>query len=351
MSSQSSQSSRTAGELAEHTGGTLVGDATRVVDSLDTVDKAGPTSLTFVGDEKWAGSWSDSKAGTVVVNEDIELPSRAEAFTEIRVRNADHAMIVILDLFQDDATPATQGIHPTAVVDPSATISAEASIGPHCRIGAGCAIASGVVLENSVTLKADVTLGEGTLIDSCAVLHRGTRVGRNCILHSNAVIGADGFGYRPSPEGDRLLKIPHLGTVEIGDDVEIGAGTCIDRGKFGATRIGGGTKIDNLCQIGHNCLIGRMCVICGMVGIAGSTEIGNGTRIGGGCGISDHLKIGQGVSIGAGSGVMNDIPDGETWYGVPAGERSRVLREYAAMRKLPEWSKKIKALLSGHEAS
>ena len=134
----SSQSSHTAGELAGHTGGTLVGDPSRIVDSLETVDKAGPTALTFVGDEKWARGWSDSKAGTVVVNEGIELPSRADDFTEIRVRNADHAMIVILDLFQNDTMPSPQGVHPTAVIDPSATISAEASIGPplpdRCRM-------------------------------------------------------------------------------------------------------------------------------------------------------------------------------------------------------------------------
>ncbi len=344
-------SSHTAGELAERTGGRLVGDDSRPVDSLQTVDKAGPTALTFVGDAKWAKAWTDSRAGTVIVNEDVELPERSGEFTEIRVKNADHAMIVVLDLFQETAAMPAVGIHETAVIDASASISADASIGPHCQIGAGCRIASGVVLRNSVTLKEDVEIGEGTLIDSSSVLHDGTRVGRGCILHSNSVIGADGFGYRPSPEGDRLVKIPHLGNVEIDDDVEIGAGTCIDRGKFGATRIGQGTKIDNLCQIGHNCVIGRMCVICGMVGIAGSTEVGDGTRIGGGSGISDHLKIGKGVSIGAGSGLMNDIPDGETWYGVPAGERSRVLREYAAVRKLPEWSKRIKSLLSGRETT
>ena len=343
--------SHTAGELAEHTGGTLAGDPARVVDSLDTVEKAGPTSLTFVGNEKWARSWPHSTAGTVVVNEGIVLPPRELEFTEIRVTNADHAMIAILDLFQSDAPAPAPGIHETAVIDDGATISPEASIGPHCHIQAGCSVAAGVVLRNSVTLKMNVVVGRGTLIDSCAVLHEGTRVGEHCVLHSNSVIGGDGFGYRPSPEGDRLLRIPHLGNVEIADDVEIGAGTCIDRGKFGATRIGAGTKIDNLCQIGHNCVIGSMCVICGKVGIAGSTEVGDGTRIGGGCGISDHLKIGKGVSIGAGSGVMNDIPDGEIWYGVPAGERSRVLREYAAVRKLPEWSKKIKALLSGHQGS
>ena len=342
--------SHRADELAQMTGGTLVGDASREVDSLETVDKAGPSSLTFVGDSKWARNWPESRAGTVIVNEEVELPPRSAPYTEIRVANADHAMIVLLDLFQNDTPRPAKGIHHTAVVDESASISAEASIGPHCHIGAGCRIASGVVLQNSVTLKAGVEIGEETLIDSSAVLHQGTRVGRRCILHSNSVIGADGFGYRPSPEGDQLVKIPHLGNVEIEDDVEIGAGTCIDRGKFGATRIGPGTKIDNLCQIGHNCVIGRMCVICGMVGIAGSTEVGDGTRIGGGSGISDHLKIGKGVSIGAGSGLMNDVPDGETWYGVPAGERSRVLREYAAVRKLPEWSKKIKALLGGQKS-
>lgn len=344
-------SSHTAAELAERTGGTLVGDGSREVDSLETVDKAGPTSLTFVGDTKWARSWATSRAGTVIVNENVELPPRSDDFTEIRVANADHAMIVVLDLFHVSPTSLPKGIHPTAVVAESASISPEASIGPRCHVGSGCRIASGVVLQNSVTLKDDVEIAEDTFVDSNAVLHQGTRVGRECILHSNLVVGTDGFGYRPSPEGDRLMKIPHLGNVEIEDDVEIGAGTCIDRGKFGATRIGQGTKIDNLCQIGHNCVIGRMCIICGMVGIAGSTEIGDGTRIGGGSGICDHLKIGKGVSIGAGSGVMNDIPDGETWYGVPAGERSRVLREYAAIRKLPEWAKKFKRLLSGHETT
>jgi UDP-3-O-[3-hydroxymyristoyl] glucosamine N-acyltransferase len=175
-------------------------------------------------------------------------------------------------------------------------------------------------------------------------------VGNRVILASGVAIGTDGFGYRPSPDGRGIAKIPHIGTVVIEDDVEIGANSCVDRGKFGATRIGAGTKIDNVCQIGHNVEIGRCVVISGLTGVAGSTKIGYGSRIGGGCGIADLLTIGRGVSLAARSGVMSDIPDGSTWGGFPAQDIRMALREIALIRKLPEWHRQLKHFLEAPKA-
>jgi UDP-3-O-[3-hydroxymyristoyl] glucosamine N-acyltransferase len=156
------------------------------------------------------------------------------------------------------------------------------------------------------------------------------------------VIGADGFGYRPAPDGRGLAHIPHVGTVEIGDFVDVGANSCIDRAKFGATTIGSGTKIDNLVQIAHNCRIGRSCILCGQVGLAGSVVLGDGVVLGGAASVADHLTLGAGVRIAARSGVMNDIPAGETWVGLPAAPAGESMRNYAAFRRLGEMAQKLK---------
>ena len=336
----------TTAKLAEHLGIQAEGDATLEIDGLNSLQEAGPSELSFVGDDRHARLWSDSRAGCVVVSTELELPPRSEPSTILRVENADLAMISLLELFSPPAPAPTEHLAESAEIDPGAKVGKNVWIGPHCRVRSGCVIGDGTRLEGGVDLHEDVHIGSGCTLHAGARIHARCRIGDHSIIHSNVVIGTDGFGYRPSEDGTSLVKTPHLGNVEIGEHVEIGASTCIDRGKFGATRIGNGTKIDNLCQIGHNCEIGRMCVICGQVGIAGTTKIGDGTQIGGGSGLKDHLVIGSGVSIGARSGVMNDIPDGEIWYGAPAGERSRILREHAAIRRLPEWSKGIRKFLS-----
>jgi UDP-3-O-[3-hydroxymyristoyl] glucosamine N-acyltransferase len=169
------------------------------------------------------------------------------------------------------------------------------------------------------------------------------------ILHSNVSIGADGFGYEPSPDGAGLVKVPHLGTVSLEDDVEIGAGSCVDRGKFGATVVGRGTKIDNLVQIAHNCRIGRGCVIAGQSGFSGSVTVGDGVTIAGGVGVADHVTIGSGATIGARSGLMKDVPAGETHVGYPAYEAGIALRQAAALRKLPDWMQNASRLLKAQE--
>ncbi|MCK4821889.1 UDP-3-O-(3-hydroxymyristoyl)glucosamine N-acyltransferase, partial [bacterium] len=175
------------------------------------------------------------------------------------------------------------------------------------------------------------------------VLRERCQIGNKCIIHPNVTIGADGFGYRPADDGKSLVKIPQIGTVIVGDDVEIGAGSCIDRGKFSATSIGNGTKIDNLVQIGHNCRIGRSCVIAGMTGVSGSVTIGDGVIIGGGVGIKDHVTIGNGARIGGKSGVISDVAPGQTVIGFPAGEYKKTLRQWAALKKLPDLYKLVKS--------
>ncbi len=169
-------------------------------------------------------------------------------------------------------------------------------------------------------------------------------LGTGCILHSNVVIGSDGFGYRPASGGKGILKIPQIGIVRLGDYVELGACTCIDRAKFGVTVIGDHTKIDNLCHIAHNCRIGRCCVIAAQAAIAGSVTIGDGVEMGGNVMIRDHVKVGNRVRLAGGAALVSDIPDGESWAGYPAHSAHAALRELAAMRKLPDivrWFKKV----------
>ncbi len=179
------------------------------------------------------------------------------------------------------------------------------------------------------------TVGSDTYLHAGVVIEYGCKIGSRCILNGNVVIGTDGFGYCPSTDMTRLEKIPHIGSVEIGDDVELGANTCVDRGKFSATKIGNGTKIDNLVQIGHNCIIGENCVISATTAISGSVQIGNWVQMAGNVGITPHCIIGDGAKIGAKSGVMHDIPANEEWLGIPASPVKEVLRQWASTRKLP----------------
>ena len=325
-------------------------DGTQTIDGLNTVDRAGPSEMTFVGNGKYARLLESSKALAAVVSDGVELSPAAAARAILRVKSADHAMIAILERF------APRELLPPMGVDRTARVDATARIGEGARIGAFVTIERGAVIGARVTLFDGVRVYEGAKIGDDSVLHSNVvvrercTVGRRVILASGVAIGTDGFGYRPSADGRGITKIPHIGSVEIEDDVEIGANSCVDRGKFGATRIGAGTKIDNLCQIGHNCEIGRCVVISGLTGIAGSTKVGDGAQIGGGCGIADHLTIGRGVRLAARSGVMSDIPDGETWGGFPAQDIRLALREVALVRKLPEWHRQLKHLLEPPKA-
>lgn len=339
----------TAGDLAGLVSGDLEGNGSLKIDGIEALGDAGPGDLTFIGDHRYARRWADAKATVALVNRDLELGDwDTELRAVVRVDNADQAMIVVLEFLEEACSelagrPAS-GIHSSATIDPTATIAEDVAIGPNVVIGPRASVESGAMLDAGVRIHADAVVAAGAFLHAHVVIRERCVIGENTILHVGVVIGSDGFGYRPAPDGRGLKKIPHLGHVEIGREVEIGANTCIDRGKFGPTVVGDGSKIDNLCQIGHNCQIGRCVVISGLTGIAGSTSVGDGTLIGGGCGIADHLNIGAGCQLGGRSGLMNDIPAGETWGGFPAKEIRHALKEMAIIRKLPDWSKRLREL-------
>ncbi len=336
----------TSATIAALVGGRLDGPAGLPVRGLNSLADATPDQLTFIVDPVNANRWAASVAGVAVVTKGVGVPGHDRASRAlIEVDNADLAMIAILELFwQGDDLPAA-GIDSTARIDPTATIGAGVRIGAGVSIGARCSVGDGASLHANAALYADVVVGAGTLVHAGAVVRERCVIGARCILGANCVIGGDGFGYRASADGRRVLRVPHLGNVVLEDEVEIGSGTMVDRGKFGATRIGAGSKIDNLCQVGHNVIIGRLCMISGQTGIAGSAQLGDGVMLGGGVGIAPHLRIGDRVRIAARAAVMKDIPAGETWGGYPAQEIRDALREEAALRKLSASAKPLLKLV------
>jgi UDP-3-O-[3-hydroxymyristoyl] glucosamine N-acyltransferase len=312
--------------------GELLGATTQSISSPEQIELANDHQITFIGNKKYEKLWADSKAAMAVVNSDIAIaPGDNRAF--VKVNNADLAMSLVLELFAGEPPVFDQEIHPTA------TIHATATIGEGTRIGAGCYIGANVVIGNNVTIYPNATvldnctIGKFTTLWPGAVVRENCHVGAYCILHPNSTIGADGFGFRPCPEKG-LVKIPQIGNVILGNGVEIGSGSCVDRGKFSSTRLGDGCKIDNLVQIGHNSVLGKFCIMAGNSGLAGSVTLGDGVIIGGSASIKDHSTIGSGAVIGAGSGVTGDVPAGKTYLGYPAMEARTTLKQWAALKRL-----------------
>ncbi len=238
--------------------------------------------------------------------------------------------------------PVRKGISPLAWISPKAHVHPSATIGPFCVIEEGARIAAGVQLVAQIYVGPDVHIGEHTIIFPHVTIYSGVRIGRNCRIHAGCVLGADGFGYLP--HNHTLRKIPQRGTVIIEDDVELGAGTMIDRATFHETRIGQGTKIDNLVQVGHNTTIGNHTVIAGQTGIAGSVHIGNYCQIGGQVGIADHVFIGDHVRIGAQAGVNRSLPQPGTYLGAPVLPYRDAVLMLTLMRRLPDLFRQLRTL-------
>jgi UDP-3-O-[3-hydroxymyristoyl] glucosamine N-acyltransferase len=324
--------------VAARLDGTLRGPAGVEIHGLATPTDATPGELTFIGAALYARQWPTSRAAAAVVAENlVSALDASDPRPVIVVRNIDVAMAVALELFGTPEPAPDEGVHPAAFVHRGAQLGARVRIGPHVSVDRGARIGDDVVLHAGVRVYADAVIGAGSVLHANVVIRHGCTLGRRVILHQGVAIGADGFGYRPGPTGRGLVKLPHIGNVVLEDDVEIGANSCVDRGKFGATVIGAGTKIDNLCQVGHNCRVGRGVVIAGCTGIGGSVTIGDGVQIGGAVGLSDHVKIGPGARVAGGSIVYHDVPAGATWLGVPAGDAGAVKRQWAALRRLPEF--------------
>jgi len=331
----------TTEQINQAANGTLDGSPTIMITGVEQISEATTNQLTFIGEKKYIKLWDQSRASAAIVNDSLDVePGQGRAL--IRVADADLALADVLQLFEPEPPKCEPGIHSTAVVDSTAEIGKGATIGAGCYIGPGVVIGANTKLYPNVTVLDDTSIGSETIIWSGTVIRERCRIGNHCIIHPNVTIGADGFGYRPSPDGRGLVKIPQIGTVKIGDGVEIGAGSCVDRGKFSATSIGDGTKIDNLIQIAHNCKLGRFCVMAAQSGLAGSVTLGDGVMMGGGARVKDHVTIGDGARLGGNTGVISDVAPGKTLLGVPANDHRQTLRLWAAQKQLPDLIKQMK---------
>lgn len=333
----------TASQIAELVQGELRGDADRVIRDVAPLAEATPADLAYVASDKQLRALAASGAGAVLVSRSlapaVAVPS---APALILVDEAQSAFIRVMLTFRPRPPRRHTGISPRA------TVAATATIGPECNIAAGAVIGEEVVLGARCDIHAGVVIGQGcrigddVVIHPNAVLYHGVRVGNRVIVHATAVIGADGFGYRF--ENGRFRHIPHTGTVVLEDDVEVGAGTTVDRAMIGTTRIGEGTKLDNQVMIAHNCVLGKHNAFAAQVGLAGSATTGDYVRCGGQVGVADHAHIGTGCSIGAMAGVSGNVPDGERYHGIPAGPEKEAVKAHLALKKLPEMRSQLRAL-------
>lgn len=327
----------TAETIASHLNGEVIGDKDLLLTGFAPATTAKPGELTFAENASFFAKANSSNASAILVEQEFESSSK----TLIKVASSRIAFAQVLPLFFPDPT-VEPGIDPSAKVASTAKIDSSAHIGPHCTIGENSVVGAKAILHTGTAIGPEVTVGDGCLFYPNVTVYHRCKIGNHVSIHSGTVIGSDGFGYVFDQGVHR--KIPQVGNVMVGDDVEIGANVTIDRGTLGPTVIGKGTKIDNLVQIAHNVQIGEGCIVIAQVGIAGSTKIGNSTQIGGQVGIAGHLKIGDNVQIAAQSGVMHDIPDGEKWFGSPAGPDRKTKRVLLAIQQLPRLIKRVAEL-------
>ncbi len=326
----------TAAEIAGLLQGEVLGDAAAVLTGFAMTDRAQPGDLTFAETPEYFAAAEASQATAIIA--DKRFSSTVKIV--IRVANARIAFAKALAVFFPEP-PFAAGIHASAVIAASAKVDATAHIGPHSVVGERVQIGAGTVLQSGNNVGADSVLAEGVNLFPNVTIYPRTKIGKRVRIHAGTTIGSDGYGY--VLDGGIHRKVPQIGNVVIGDDVEIGANVTIDRGALGSTVIGAGTKIDNLVQIAHNVVVGEHCLIISQVGIAGSTQLGKYVVLAGQAGIAGHLKIGNQVVVAGQSGVMHDIPDGGKWLGSPAKPDKQAKREFIAMMHLPELLKKVSA--------
>lgn len=336
----------TTARIAQIVGGTLQGDPSVVIDSIASVRSAGPKDITFAADDKRGTQLAGSQAAAAIVGQSARAPDVAMPL--VRVPNVQQAIAKLLEYLSEPEDLPAVGVASSAVVSPAAELAKDVRIGPGVVIGPGAKIGRGTALLANVSIGSDVQIGRDVVLWEGVSVRRGCKVGDRVRIGSNSVIGYDGFGYYFA-EG-KHHKIPHIGDVVIEDDVEIGACSCIDRAKFGSTRIGAGSKIDNLVQIAHNVQVGRDCVIASLSGIAGSATLGQYVALGGHVAIRDNINIGTGASCAAYTGVIEDVPDGQAMFGIPAVKFRAKFREISFTRRLPELFKRVGELEKRQEA-
>ncbi len=325
-------------ELAEKLNLTPVGDSDVVLRSVCSPGEGSADTLCVIWDDK----------SLPLVGENVPILGKPEFFTAGRsglVSKDPRGVLPLLLKIFEPRFPVLRGRHPSAVIAPDAQVSGDAWVGPCCVVESGAIIEAGARLVANVSVGLSVRVGAGSVLEPQVVLMYGTRVGRNCLLHSGCVLGCDGFGFLRSASG--IVKIPQIGNVVVEDEVEIGACTAIDRGTMGDTVIGYGTKIDNHVQIGHNVRIGRHCIICSMTGIGGSSVVEDGATVAVQVGITDHVRIGKGALLAGRAGATSDIPAGAVVSGFPARPHNEAKRALVLATRLPELFERVRRLERG----
>lgn len=321
----------TAQAVADLVGGRLLGNGSVLIHSVAPLDRAGPADLSLLVSMAYRAELKGSRAGAVLATEEF-ADEASSVCTVIAVKDPGRALSqVIARLY---AVPApTPGVDPTARIGAGATLGDGVSIGPYVVIGARVTLGARCRLDAGVVLEDDVTLGDDCRLAAHVVVSRRARLGQRVHVKAGAVLGGTGFGFHSSAEGHQ--RIPHVGSLVLGDDVEIGSLTTVDCGSIDDTVIERGTKLDNLVHVGHNVRIGEHCILAGGVLVGGSARLGRFVIVGGSAGIGDHVVIGDGARIGAGTGVFREVPAGTTMSGYIGRNHRETLRIQAAQSRLP----------------
>tara|TARA_B100001057_G_scaffold175916_1_gene176545 strand:- start:4449 stop:5459 length:1011 start_codon:yes stop_codon:yes gene_type:complete len=328
----------TAGQIADQIDGTIVGDREVNIFNISKIEDGSKGSLTFLANPKYTEFIYSTNASATIVSNDFE-PTEKITTTLIKVKDPYSSFTTILELFNKDKS-IKKGVSELAVLDKTAKISNLSYVGSFSTIGENSIISDHCIIENQVFIGNNVEIGQGTKIFPGVKILDDTKIGKNCIIHSSCSIGSDGFGFAPNKDGS-YKKIPQTGNVIIGDNVEIGSNSTIDRATLGSTIINNGVKLDNQIQIAHNVEIGENTAIAAQSGIAGSTKIGKNCMIGGQVGIIGHLKIGDNVKIQAQAGVTSDVESNSRITGTPAISYMNYNKSYIHFKNLPEIVKKI----------
>lgn len=326
------------GEITEFVHGTLIGDAEFSIRGIGDLADAAPDQITFLSDKRRAAEAKTTQAGAILLEPGVE----ASPAHRIEVSDPYWAYARATALFSIADRPEGEECHASAIVDPTARLGQGVRIGPLCVIGRNAALGDHTVLHAGVRVGEDTCVGEGGVLHENVVLCKGTRIGKRVIVQAGAVLGSDGFGF--AEKGGKYTKIHQLGWVEIGDDVEIGANACIDRGAIGPTRIGEGVKIDNLVHIAHNVQVGAHSAMAAQVGVSGTVAIGRRVKMGGQAGVAGHLTIGDNAFVGAQAGVTKSVEEGAAVSGYPARNHGKAKKIEAILSSLPEWIRRIRKL-------
>lgn len=322
----------TLAEVASLVGGRVLGDPGTVVSDLVPLAEAGPGQLGFLADRRYLKHLSGKDGVAVLVAESLVPLLVGEGPPGVAVQEPHRALATLVAHFHP-TSPPEPGIHPTAVLGRGVVLGERAHVGPYAVVEEGARIGDDVVLGAHSVVGRGARIGAGCVLHPHAVLYPGTILGERVILHAGARVGVDGFGYVFQEGAHR--KVPQVGGCVLGDDVEVGANACIDRGSIGRTVVGAGSKLDNLVHVAHNVSIGPRSLLVAQVGIAGSSRVGEGAVLGGQVGVSGHLEIGAGARLGAQAGVIGDVAPGETVSGYPARPHREYLQAMAALFRLP----------------